>query len=82
MKKLIATIVVAVCAAFTASAATLNLANVTKNTTVADGTTLKGTLDGKYKISIAAGARVTLKGVTINGGGVPIPASPALATRR
>lgn len=73
MKKLFATIVLAVCAAFTASAATLNLANVTKNTTVADGTTLKGTLDGKYKISIAAGARVTLKGVTINRGGGAYP---------
>ena len=73
MKKLFAPIVLAVCAAFTASAATLNLANVTKNTTVADGTTLKGTLDGKYKISIAAGARVTLKGVTINTGGGAYP---------
>ena len=73
MKKLFAPIVLAVCAAFTASAATLNLANVTKNTTVADGTTLKGTLDGKNKISIAAGARVTLKGVTINTGGGAYP---------
>ena len=43
MKKLLATIVLAVCAAFTASAA-VNLRNLTKSIVVKDGTLIKGTL--------------------------------------
>ena len=38
---------------------------VTSNTTVEDGYTVTGTLKGNYKISIAAGATVTLRNVNI-----------------
>ena len=44
----------------------LDLSLVTADTTVPDGVTVTGTLGGDYKISIAAGATVTLKNVTIN----------------
>ena len=44
-----------------------NLATVTKNVTVTDGTTIYGTLGKNVMISIADGATVTLDGVTING---------------
>ena len=50
-------------------AGTVNLADVTGATTIADGTTIKGTLGGNHKISIAAGAKVTLNGVTITTSG-------------
>ena len=40
---------------------------VTGNYEAQNGDVLKGTLGGNYKISIAAGATVTLAGVTING---------------
>ena len=46
------------------------LSGLTENLTLADGDVLTGTLDGatqKVKISIAAGATVTLAGATING---------------
>ena len=43
----------------------LVLDNVTEDTTVEDGYTITGTLQGDYKISIADGATVTLKGVNI-----------------
>ena len=66
MKKLLATLSLAVCAAFTASAATINLANVTGSTTLANGDVATGTLGGNYKISIADGATVTLRDAIIN----------------
>ena len=46
----------------------INLALVNFNFTAHDGDILTGTLAGNYKISIAAGASVELKDVTINGG--------------
>ena len=49
---------------------TIDLSTVAANTTVTDGTTLTGMLDGstqKYKISIADGATVTLHNASING---------------
>jgi len=50
--------------------AIIDLSEVTEDTSIEDGYTITGTLDGKtqpYKISIADGATVTLDGVTING---------------
>ena len=47
-----------------------NLSTLAEDVTVTDGMTLTGTLDGstqKYKITIAAGATVTLDNATING---------------
>lgn len=49
------------------SAKVIDLSTVTTATTVQDGYTITGTLGGNYKISIADGAKVTLKDVTING---------------
>ncbi len=46
---------------------TIDLSTLTANKTVQDGYTLTGTLANKVKISIAAGATVTLDNVTING---------------
>ena len=66
MKKLLATLSLAACAAFTASAATINLADVTGSTTLANGDVATGTLGGNYKISIADGATVTLRDAIIN----------------
>ena len=43
------------------------LENITTEYTVKDGEVLTGTLGWKRKISIAAGATVTLRGMTING---------------
>ena len=68
MKKLLTTIAAAIGIAVgsaTALADSINLSEVTENTTVADGTTLTGTLGANVKISIADGATVTLKDVTI-----------------
>ena len=45
----------------------IDLGDVTANTTITTGKTVIGTLAGNYKISIAAGAEVTLSGATING---------------
>lgn len=45
---------------------TLDLSTVTADTTVADGYTITGTLANNVKISIAAGATVTLKNASIN----------------
>ena len=67
MKKLIATIVVAVCAAFTASATMVDLANAAADTTLANGDVAYGTLSGNYKVSIADGATVVLSNAVING---------------
>ncbi len=44
-----------------------NLANLTADYTAENGDILTGTLAGNYKISIKAGATVTLDNVTING---------------
>ena len=45
----------------------VDLSKLTAAYIAKDGETLTGTLGGNYKISIAAGATVTLDGVTING---------------
>ena len=45
----------------------VDLSTLTADYTAQNGETLTGTLGGNYKISIAAGAKVTLKDVTING---------------
>ena len=45
------------------------LSTLSSDYTAADGETLYGTLAGNYKISIADGATVTLKDVTIDGSG-------------
>ena len=45
----------------------VDLSTVTTVTTIEDGYTVTGTLGANVKISIAAGATVTLAGVTING---------------
>jgi len=45
---------------------TLDLSTVTADTTVANGFTITGTLANNVKISIAAGATVTLKNASIN----------------
>ena len=66
MKKLLATLSLAACAAFTASAATINLANVTADTTLNNGDVAYGTLSRSVKISIAAGATVTISNAVIN----------------
>lgn len=45
----------------------VNLAALTGDYTAQDGETLTGTLGGNYKVSIADGAKVTLRDVTVNG---------------
>ncbi len=45
----------------------VNLANVTAEKTLQNGDIVTGTLGGNYKVSIAAGATVTLSGATIPG---------------
>ena len=47
----------------------IDLATVTKATTIEDGYTVTGTLGANVQISIAAGATVTLDGVSINAEG-------------
>ena len=44
-----------------------DLSKLTGDTVFGDGETLKGTLAGRYKVSIADGATVTLQDVVING---------------
>lgn len=48
---------------------TINLSTVTNDTVIPDGYVVKGTLGVNKKISIAAGATVTLDGVSINADG-------------
>ena len=48
---------------------TLNLSTVTEDTVIPDGSVVTGTLGVNKKISIAAGATVTLDGVSINADG-------------
>ena len=50
----------------TAWAGTIDLSQVTSNTTTHDGDVITGTLANSVKISIAAGATVTLQDMTIN----------------
>ena len=50
-----------------AAPAATDLSTLSGNYEAQDGETLTGTLGGNYKISVAAGATVTLDGVTING---------------
>ena len=45
----------------------LDVGDVNSNTTIADGVVVTGTLAANVKVSIAAGATVTLRDVTING---------------
>ena len=52
-----------------ATQVTIDLAALTGDVTAQDGQTLTGTFAGNYKISIAAGATVTLDGVSINTNG-------------
>ena len=52
-----------------AEAPVTDLSTISANYTVSNGETITGTLAGSYKISIAAGATVTLKDVTIDGSG-------------
>lgn len=66
MKKILATIVVAVCAVFGASAAKVDLSTVTANKTLVNGDVAYGTLGANVKVSIAAGATVTISNAVIN----------------
>ena len=50
-----------------AEAPVTDLSTISANYTVSNGETITGTLAGSYKISIAAGATVTLKDMTIGG---------------
>ncbi len=45
-----------------------HLSNLQRDICLLDGSVLTGTLGGNYKVSIAAGATVTLRDATINGG--------------
>ncbi len=72
MKKILATIVAAVCAAFGAFAATINLDDVQSNIMVHDGDVLTGNLIERTpmyipKILIEAGATVTISNTVIHG---------------
>ena len=67
MKKLLATLSLAACAAFTASAVTINLANVTADRTLNNGDVIYGQLARNVKISIAQNATVTISNAVING---------------
>ena len=67
MKKLLTTLAVAIGLAASTFAATVNLANVTANKTLANGDVAYGALAANVKVSIAAGATVTLSNAMING---------------
>lgn len=60
MKKVIVAIVATTCLVLGAFADTIDLADVTVNRTIPNGSVVKGTLGKNIKISIAAGATVTL----------------------
>ncbi len=66
MKKLMLLCLAAFGLAFGAFAGTINLKKVTGNKTAKDGDVITGTLAGNYKISIADGAKVTLRRAHIN----------------
>ena len=66
--KILATLSAVVCLASGALADDeIDLSEVKSDITIADGTTLTGTLNGNYKLSIAAGATVTLYQAVIRG---------------
>ena len=65
MKKIFALLLSAVAASATLPAATINLANITGDTTLNNGDVATGTLAGDHKISVAAGATVTLRNAVI-----------------
>ena len=68
MKKLLVTLVLAVCASCGASAATVDLSSWSGSThTLNNGDIATGTLAGNCKVAIAAGATVTISNATING---------------
>ena len=67
MKRILAFLAAAIGLASGAFAATIDLSTVASDITVANGATVTGTLGGKYKVTIAAGATVTLKDMTILG---------------
>ncbi len=69
MKKLLTALAAACGLAASTFAATINLANVTADTTLNNGDVAYGTLSRSVKISIAAGATVTISNATINIGG-------------
>ncbi len=66
MKKLFALLLSAVATSATPQAATVDLANVTGDTTLNNGDVATGTLGGNYKISVAAGATVCLRDAVID----------------
>ena len=66
MKKLMLLCLAAFGLAFSAFAGTVNLRKVTSNKVIKDGTVITGTLMQEKKISIAAGATVTLRDAYIN----------------
>ena len=65
-KRLSVLFVAAVCLTMSA-ATTINLSTLTGDTTLTGVTTITGELSGNYKISIADGAKIQMRGVTING---------------
>jgi len=65
MKKKLMTMVIAAGAMLGAWASTINLSALTADYVAKDGDTLTGKLGDDYKLSVAAGATVTLNGVTI-----------------
>ena len=69
MKKLFALLLSAVAASaiLPALAATIDLSTVTGDKTLANGDRATGALAGQFKISIADGATVTFRDVTVNG---------------
>ena len=66
MKRQIEICAVAIGLAASTYAATLNLATVSTDTMIADGTIVTGILGSNVKLTIADGATVTLSGATIN----------------
>ena len=69
MKRLFAALMASICLASGVWAATVDLSTLSGSKTLADGDVAKGVLNGNRKISIAAGARVTLSGASINAAG-------------
>ncbi len=67
MKKLIVAIAAAGLVAGALADDEIDLSEVKSDITIADGTTLTGTLSGNHKLSIAAGATVTLESAIIQG---------------
>ena len=66
MKRLFAALMASICLASGVWAATVDLSTLSGSKTLADGDVAKGVLSGNRKISIAAGAKVTLSNASIN----------------